>query len=153
MAVTVLFSPRAEGIPQGGAMKITWRAVFVAILLIAVFKWLGGAQNQPQAAARYDPAHQQLVTGIIVDVKDYPCPVSAAIGTHLAVKTVMETLEVHLAPAVFLKEYGIVFHAGDKVQIRGVRVTLNGKPAMLAREVTARNETFTFRDEKGRPMW
>jgi hypothetical protein len=32
-------------------------------------------------------------------------------------------------------------------------VTFDGKPAVLARLIKVKNETFMFRDEKGRPLW
>lgn len=132
-------------------MRFTGRAVFLAILIVGVFAALG-AQNKPDVP-KYDPSHQQTFTGIVGQVKDYHCPVSGTVGTHLALKEITETLEVHMAPAAFLKEYGIVINPGEKIQVTGVKVNFDGKPAVLARSVSVRNETFTFRDEKGRPLW
>jgi hypothetical protein len=62
-------------------------------------------------------------------------------------------VEVHLAPATFLKEYGIVLQPGDHVSITGIKFTFDGKPAMMARTIVAGQSTFTFRDAKGRPEW
>lgn len=133
-------------------MRFTGRVVFLAVLILGMFAALWGAQNNPDVP-KYDVSHQQVFTGIVGQVKDYHCPVSGTVGTHLAVKEITETLEVHMAPATFLKQYGIVISPGEKVQITGVKVTFDGKPAVLARSVSVRNETFTFRDEKGRPLW
>ncbi|PYP85973.1 MAG: hypothetical protein DMG65_19855 [Candidatus Angelobacter sp. Gp1-AA117] len=133
-------------------MRFTGRAVLIAILFIGVFAALLGAQNKPDVP-KYDLSHQQVFTGIVGQLKDYQCPVSGMIGTHLALKEITETLEVHMAPAAFMKEYGIVIHPGEKVQVTGVKVLFDGKPAVLARSVSVRNETFSFRDEKGRPLW
>ena len=102
---------------------------------------------------RYDVAAQQTITGSIQEIKDYKCPVTGSIGTHLAIKTLAGTLEAHLAPASFLKNYGIEFKQWQDVKIIGVKVTFDGKPAVLVRQLTVANETYTFRDEKGRPLW
>lgn len=101
----------------------------------------------------YDPANQTTLQGIIQEVKDYKCPVTGTIGTHISVKSEDLTTEVHLAPAKFLKEYEIVLKAGDQVKVVGVKITFDGKPAMLAKTVTVGKETFVFRNDKGKPLW
>jgi len=123
---------------------------------LLVFSGLGcGAQQKPATAdvPKYDVDSQQTISGTIQEVKDYPCPVSGSLGTHLAIKAGSEILEAHLAPAAFLKEYGISFKVGDSVKVAGVRLMFDGKPAILVREITMGDVTVTFRDDKGRPAW
>jgi DNA/RNA endonuclease YhcR with UshA esterase domain len=123
---------------------------------LLVFSGLGcGAQQKPTTSdmPKYDVASQQTISGTIQEVKDYPCPVSGSLGTHLAIKAGSEILEAHLAPAAFLKEYGISFKVGDSVKVVGVRAMFDGKPAILVREITMGAVTATFRDDKGRPAW
>jgi len=124
---------------------------------LLVFSGLGcGAQQKatPSDVPKYDVASQQTISGTIQEVKDYPCPVSGSLGTHLAIKAGSEILEAHLAPAAFVKEYGLIsFKVGDSVKVVGVRAMLDGKPAILVREITVGAVTATFRDGKGRPAW
>ena len=101
----------------------------------------------------YNVADQVTVEGTIQEAKDYKCPVTGTVGSHITVKTAGEALEVHLAPATYLKEYEMAFHAGENVKLVGVKIQFEGKPALLAKSVTVGGATFTFRDAKGRPLW
>jgi len=101
----------------------------------------------------YNVAQETTFSGVIKEVKEYQCPVTGTVGAHISVAADFTTLEVHLAPAKFLKDYDIVLKQGDRVTIRGIRFEFDGKPAILARTVTSGQSTFTFRDPKGRPEW
>jgi hypothetical protein len=115
------------------------------------------SQEKPAPPAQqnftYDPANQTTLQGVIQEVKDYKCPVTGTMGTHISLKTEELTTEVHLAPSKFLKEYEIVLKPGDEAKIVGVKFTFDGKPAMLAKTVTVGKETFVFRNDKGKPLW
>ena len=127
----------------------------LALGLLMLAGFTSRAQQKPTVAdvPKYDVASQQTISGTIQEVKDYPCPVSGSLGTHLAIKAGGELLEAHLAPAAFLKEYGMSFKVGDSVKVLGVRAMFDGKPAILVREITVGDVTATFRDDKGRPAW
>jgi hypothetical protein len=101
----------------------------------------------------YDVANQQTFEGSVIETRDYDCPVSGALGSHISVKGEHDTLEVHLAPAAFMKQYEITIRKGDKVTVVGSRINFEGKPALMARSVAIANETYNFRDGKGRPLW
>jgi hypothetical protein len=101
----------------------------------------------------YDPAKQITLSGKIQETKDYRCPVSGTLGSHFTIKGEGESLEVHLAPASFMKDYEIKFRSGEEVKVVGVKIDFEGKPALMARSVTIGNETYVFRDEKGKPLW
>lgn len=107
----------------------------------------------PQHDFAYDPGSQTTLQGVIQEVKDYKCPVTGTVGSHISVKGEQEITEVHLAPSKFLKEYEIVLKPGDEVKVVGVKITFEGKPAMLAKSVTVGRETFAFRNDKGKPLW
>jgi DNA/RNA endonuclease YhcR with UshA esterase domain len=107
----------------------------------------------PHDTITYEIANQRVLTGIVVDVRDYECPVSGTVGSHITVKYSAGTVEVHLAPAKFLKQYEIVISKGDQVQIEGAMTTVDGKPALLAKVVADGSSTFAFRDPKGKPLW
>ncbi|MGE5323011.1 MAG: hypothetical protein ACM3SW_09125 [Actinomycetota bacterium] len=107
----------------------------------------------PQTPIAYDNSSQEKVQGKIQEVKEYACPVTGATGFHITVKTTEGVVEVHLAPAKFLKEYEISLKPGEDVTVIGAKATVDGKPAVLAKTVTVGRDTFTFRDDKGKPLW
>jgi hypothetical protein len=69
------------------------------------------------------------------------------------VKTEAETMDVRLGPASFVSGKGFTFAKGDAVEITGSKVSMDGKDAVIAREVVKDGKTLTLRDKMGRPMW
>ena len=125
------------------------------LLLMAAFPLAVAADKNPPAHEMYpyDLAQQRIISGTVIDVHEYQCPVSGTVGTHITVKRLGETIEVHLAPARFLKQYEIVINKGDAVEIQGANVTVDGKPGLLAQIVADGSFTYAFRDAKGKPLW
>jgi DNA/RNA endonuclease YhcR with UshA esterase domain len=124
------------------------------LLGIAFVVVLGRAQEQRvNAVPAYDSSQERIFNGTIEEIKNFQCPVSGTIGSHLYIKDGSDVLEVHLAPTTFLKQYAMVLQAGDKVKITGVKFMFDGKPAILARTVVDGFSTFTFRNDKGQPQW
>lgn len=80
---------------------------------------------------------------------DGDCCCGAGGGTHVTVKTAIESIDVHLGPAVRLREQGINLAAGDAVEIQGRRVTMRGVPVVMAREIRKGDETWTLRRMAG----
>ena len=124
------------------------------LLLAGVSSVVSQEKNAPtQTSYTYDQANQQTVRGWVVGEKDFQCPVSGTMGSHITVKTETGTIEIHLAPASFMKQYEINIHKDDNVTVVGSRITFDGKPAMIAKSVAIGRETYNFRDPKGRPLW
>jgi hypothetical protein len=101
----------------------------------------------------YDLSSQKVTTGIVIEVKDYKCPVTGTVGSHIALKRGGDIIEVHLAPAAFIRQYEIVINKGDEVAIEAAPILFEGKPALLAKTVAVGGVTYAFRDGKGRPLW
>lgn len=110
--------------------------------------------NQPlHENYQYEVSRQVNVRGIVQEVREYQCPVSDTVGTHITLKQDVGSIEVHLAPASFLKKYEIEIRKGDQVEIQGSKIIFEGKPALLAKVVADDNVTFAFRDSSGKPLW
>ena len=108
----------------------------------------------PATAPKYDIGNEVTVKGVVQEVKDFQCPVSSGKGAHLVVKTEKGPVTVHHALTKFLSEYGFGFAKGDEVQIIGAKAKVgDDENAILARQVERGNQTFTFRDKKGKPLW
>jgi len=71
----------------------------------------------------------------------------------LVLKTDQGSLPVHVGPYLYLRQQGITFKVGDPLEVTGSQVTLQGKPAIIAREVKVDGKTLKLRDEQGLPLW
>jgi DNA/RNA endonuclease YhcR with UshA esterase domain len=135
------------------AYRILW-----ALLLLPVMAGLTALvaqeKNPPaQHGYSYDVANQQTVEGNVIETRDYSCPVSGSVGSHIILKSDSGSIEVHLAPATFMKQYEIMIRKGDKARVTGSRIIFEGKPALIAKSIIIANDTYNFRDGKGRPLW
>ena len=126
--------------------------ILVGFALLAMLSF-AQEQKSRNVVPAYSQAQEQTFSGIVQEAKEYQCPVSGTIGSHVSVKEGSEVIEVHLAPAKFLRQYEMVLRPGDKVTITGMKFVFEGNPAMLARTVVDGQYTFTFRNRKGRPEW
>ena len=74
-------------------------------------------------------------------------------GVHLLLKKDDELLAVHLGPRWFLDKQDVQIAKGDHIKVTGSRITLNGKPTIIAAEIERYDEIFHLRDEEGFPVW
>jgi hypothetical protein len=131
-----------------------------ALALVVGIVSLVSAQAPPggrQGPMMYDVNTETTISGTVeaVDIVSGPGGGGRRSmgGTHLVVKTATGALDVHLGPSAYLAGKNITFAKGDAVEILGSRVTLNGKPVLLARQITKAGDTWTLRDGSGYPLW
>jgi hypothetical protein len=74
-------------------------------------------------------------------------------GTHLVLKTEKDAVGVHVGPTAYLAEKGIALATGDVLEITGSRLSIDGEPVLIAKQITKGNATWTLRDASGRPVW
>lgn len=101
----------------------------------------------------YDLKTIETLSGEVVAVESFLPMKPMCGGVHLQLKTDKETISVHLGPAWFIDNQEVTLSAHDKIQVKGSRVTFNGKPAIIAAEVTKGEELLKLRDDKGVPVW
>jgi DNA/RNA endonuclease YhcR with UshA esterase domain len=138
----------------------TWTVVILIVFLVlfvSVTAAPGFAvqkSSSPADVPKYDPATEATYKGVVEDVKDYMCPVSGGMGSHLILKLADgKTIEVHLATTQFLKAYELIFKSGDQVEVTGSKVKFQGVDTIFAREIKRGNETVVLRDKEGKPAW
>lgn len=95
------------------------------------------------------------VSGKVDSVDSFNPAKDASEGVQLLVKTDKgnDPLYVHLGPAWYINHQQNEFNAGDDVTVKGVRINLNGKPAIVAYEVRRGDRVMTLRHQDGTPMW
>ena len=109
---------------------------------------MGGAYQR-----MYDPAKVESVSGEVVGVDKVSSGKGPQNGIHLQLKTDKETLPVHLGPSWYIERLDTKIVQGDRVEVKGARATVAGKPALIAAEVRKGVGVLLLRDEKGIPVW
>jgi hypothetical protein len=130
------------------------KRTFTLALGVLVMLMLVARAARTDTAPKYDTAKEVTIKGVVQEVKDFQCPVSGGMGAHLIVKTDKGLVTVHLALSKFLSEYGFAFAKGDEVEVIGAKAKVGDDDnAVLARKIDRGNQTFTFRDKNGKPLW
>jgi hypothetical protein len=130
-----------------------WHPIFIAAILVTISGSLVFAQGGPgRGMPNYDPKTETTVQGTVEDVQQQAGR-HGWMGTHLVLKTGVETLEVHVGPSNYIQQKDFSFAKGDSLSIVGSRVTIDGKPALIAREITKEGKTLALRNASGVPLW
>ena len=130
-------------------------ALFAAgsVAVVAAQTPSDGRQGRPM----YDPKTEMTIAGSVESVENVAGTAARGPnglgGTHLVVKSDKDSFAVHVGPTAYLAEKKITLAKGDKVEILGSRVTIDGKTVLIARQIRKGDETWTLRDASGRPAW
>jgi hypothetical protein len=145
-------------------------AMIGSVTLCLALCFAGGALAQPGmgrgagpgwGGRQYDPKTVETVSGEVVRVDEIRGKGwgqgrggrGKGYGVHLVLKTASEEVAVHLGPGWYLDKHGLKIAAGDHVEVRGSRVTFEGKPAIIAAEIKKGEQSLTLRDDNGLPAW
>lgn len=109
---------------------------------------MGGAYQRT-----YNPATVETVTGEVAAVDRVTPMKGMRSGVHLMVKTGKETISVHLGPSWYFERLDAKIEKGDSVEVKGSRVTVAGKPAIIAAELKKGDALLKLRDDSGAPVW
>jgi hypothetical protein len=123
-----------------------------ALLLAAAVGYFVAPRVRPQKArtsAVYDAATETSVSGTLAQP-----PARGRMGLYLSVEqSGGEMVDVRVAPQGYLAAQGFLLSPGDELEVTGSRVTVEGAPVVIAREVTKQGKTVALRDRAGRPLW
>ncbi len=134
-------------------------AVVVAGLLAATTVF---AQRGQGWWGNYDSKTVETITGKVTAVEKVESPhhgpgmgpgMHRGMGVHLTLQTDKETISVSLGPDWFVDKQSPKIEKGDTVTVTGSRVTMDGKPALIAATVTKGDKVIKLRDENGAPLW
>ena len=118
-------------------------------------KWRGsgGWGMESPYQRMYDPAKIDTLAGEVVSVEKMASAKGAGNGIHLGLKTASETVSVHLGPAWYIERLDTRIVKGDRIEVKGSRIAVDGKPALIAAEVRKGDEVLQLRDSGGVPAW
>ncbi len=111
----------------------------------------GGMRGEGQRM--YDPSQAEIVSGEVIAVKDIEAKKGKMSGVGLELNADGQTLLVYLGPHIYVDLQNIRVSAGDNVEIKGVRVVIDGQQALIAGEVRKGGEVLQLRDNNGTPLW
>ena len=74
-------------------------------------------------------------------------------GVRFTLRTDQGPIEVILGRGSYIEQQGLKFEPQDKVTVKGSRVAVEGKPTIIAAEVTKGVKTLKLRDANGMPLW
>jgi hypothetical protein len=130
-------------------------AVAAAMILITSFSFAGpwkgyrgsgGWGMGSQYQRMYNPATVETISGTVESVNKMIPMKRMRSGIHLTLKTEKENVDVHLGPEWFIERLD------TKIQ-KGSRVTIAGKPAIIAAEIKKGDNVLVLRDNNGIPAW
>lgn len=101
----------------------------------------------------YNPATVETISGTVESVDKITPMKGMTYGVYLIVKTDKETISIHLGPGWYIERLDTKIEKGDKIEVKGSRVTILGKPAIIAAEVKKGDSVLKLRDENGIPVW
>jgi hypothetical protein len=139
--------------------KIIFGLMFLSALAMttAVFaapgRGMGGWGAGTEYGRMYNTQTVETVTGEVVKVKKIKPMRGMSYGIHLILKTDNGEIPVHLGPAWYINNQDMEVQAGDKVEVKGSRVTYDDKPALIAAEVKKGEDTLKLRNDNGFPAW
>ncbi len=135
--------------------------ILAVIGLIGLF-FVTGVLAQPQGKGMpspgwgrlYNPETVETLKGEIVSVEILTAGRMDIPGrVILNLKTAKETVMVYVGPEWYVEEQGVKLVAGDQVEVKGSRVTMEGKPYIIPNYVKKNDRMLNLRDDQGIPLW
>jgi len=134
-------------------MKIVTCVALTGAIVLLVPIVLSQNSERVPGVPQFNIQQEVRLTGEIREIKNYSCPITGTVGTHLELQTTEGSIEAHVAAARFLQQYGIEFHAGQTVEMIAVKGMYEGRAAFLPRIIMVGNDSYYLRDNTGKPLW
>jgi hypothetical protein len=101
----------------------------------------------------FNPETITSISGTITEVLKMRPGHQMHTGTHIRLKTEKENIEVHVGPDWYLEKNEIRPRENQKVAITGSRIEMDGRPIIIASEITQDGKKVRLRDNNGIPLW
>jgi hypothetical protein len=117
------------------------------------YRGSGGWGMGSQYQRMFNPATVETVSGTVDSVDKITPMKGMHSGIHLTLKTDNGIIDVHLGPEWYIERLDTKILKGDALEVKGSRVTISGKPAIIASEVKKGDSVLVLRDSNGVPAW
>lgn len=102
---------------------------------------------------KFDPETVEELTGVVEEVHYTGRENGEDRGVELMLKSGEEHIPVHLGPAWFMDMQDHIIKDGEKVRVKGSRVTHIHTPVFIAMELMYKDKVLRLRDSHGHPFW
>ena len=135
-----------------GSLTLCLLLCFATGVLAQAGTWRGAGPGW--GGRQYDPKTVETVGGEVVRVEEvHGMGWGGGHGVHFVLKSDKEEVAVHLGPSWYLDKQGLKVAAGDRIEVRGSRITFEGKPTIIAARIKKGDQSLTLRDDSGLPVW
>jgi len=101
----------------------------------------------------YDPKTVETIRGTVLSVEKTTPTKGRGYWVDLMLQTENGTIAVQLGPAWYIDNQTPRIEANNTMTVTGSRVTMDGRPAIVAADITKGNELLKLRDNNGIPVW
>jgi len=101
----------------------------------------------------YDAKTVETIGGRVLSIEKTTPAKRRGYWIDLMLQTGNETIAVQLGPAWYIDKQTPRIEANDIITVTGSRVTMDGRPAIVAADITKGNELLKLRNDNGTPVW
>jgi hypothetical protein len=123
---------------------------YMTIIAFAV-----GLLGMPDILAErdYDPKTVETIGGKVLSIENTAPARKRGYWVQLMLQTEKETIAVQLGPGWYIDKQTPRIEANDTITVTGSRLTMDGRSAIIAADITKGNELLKLRDDNGIPVW
>jgi hypothetical protein len=101
----------------------------------------------------YDPKTVETVGGKVLSIEKTAPAKRRGYWIDLMLQTEKEIITVQLGPAWYIDKQTPRIEANDTITVTGSRLTMDGRSAIVAADITKGNELLKLRDDNGIAVW
>jgi hypothetical protein len=101
----------------------------------------------------YDAKTVETIGGKVLSIEKITSAKKRGYWIDLMLQTGSGTIAVELGPAWYIDKQTPRIEANDMITVIGSRVTMDGRPVIVAADITRGNELVKLRDNNGTPVW
>jgi hypothetical protein len=125
----------------------------VPVILLAVGATAAAQAGMGKYQQLYAQGDIQTVAGVVQSVDLVTPPGVRTQAVTVTLKTGTETIPVQLGPESFVQRLAFRIEKGDKIEVTGSRISVDGKSLMLAAQIKKGAQTLAIRNSAGVPAW
>lgn len=116
------------------------------------WKWAAAALIAYTTLAAPAPADTTAYDGRVLSSEEGELP-EGGTGVKVKLRTSAGDVFVHLGPREYLSSHDFTLSHGEPLGVVGLKIRFQGKPAIVARELTQGERKIILRDIAGKPAW
>ncbi len=101
----------------------------------------------------YDAKTVETIGGKVLSIEKDTFANKRGYWVDLALQTQNGAIAVQLGPTWYIDKRTPPIEANDTITVTGSRITMNGKPVIIAADIKKGNELLKLRDDNGIPVW